>query len=108
MVGRRASQNDGGRPRLFRPWIIPCFVLSELSEHGDAVSADLCRLEDVDVAGFFWGGSADSSEGGRVDDAAYSAEVEFGEDFEDGDVKFVEIVEGEFADGGPGDDDLDA
>lgn len=79
-----------------------------MSEHRDTVSADFRRLEDVDVAGFFWGGSADSGEGGGVDDAADSSEVKFGEDFEDGDIESVQIVEGEFADGGSGDDDLDA
>ena len=108
VVGRRASQHDRRRPRLFRPRVVPRVALSELSENRDAVSADFGRLEDVDVAGFFWGGDADAGEGGGVDDAAYSAEVEFGEDFEDGDVESVEIMEGEFADGGPGDDDLDA
>lgn len=106
-VGRRASQHDRRGARLFRASVVPRFALSELSEHRDAVAADFCRLKDVDVAGFFGGGSADPGEGGGVDDAAYSAEVEFGEDLEDGDVESVEIVEGEFADRGSGDDDLD-
>ena len=108
MVGRRTAQHDRRRPRLFRPRIVPGLVLSQLSEHRDAVPADFSRLEHVDVASFFGGGGADARERGGVDDAADSAEVEFGEDFQDGDVESVEIVEGEFADRGSGDDDLDA
>jgi hypothetical protein len=108
VVGRRASQHDRRCPRLFCPRVVSRLVLSELSEHRDTVSADFRRLEDVDVASFFWRGGADSGEGGGIDDAAYSAEVEFGEDFEDGDVESVEIMESEFADGGSSDDDLDA
>ena len=77
MVGRRPSQNDRRRARLFRPGIVPCLILSQLSEYRDTVSADFRRLEYVDVAGFFWGRSTDSGEGGGVDDAAYSAKVEF-------------------------------
>ena len=108
MVSRGASQNDRRRPRLFRSSIIPDLSLAQLSEDGDTVATDFHRLKDIDVAGFFGGGCADPSEGCGVDDAADSAEVEFGEDFEDGDVESVEIMEGEFADGGSGDDDLDA
>ena len=108
MVRRRAPQHDRRRARLFGARVVPRLVRAELSEDGDAVAADFFGLEDVDVAGFFGGGRADAGEGGGVDDAAESAEVEFGEDFEDGDVESVEVVEGEFADGGSGDDDLDA
>ena len=108
MVSRRAPQYDGRRTRLVRTRVVPDFVCAELAEDGDAVAADFGGFEEVDVAGFVWGGCADAGEGGGVDDAADSAEVEFGEDFEDGDVEAVEVVEGEFADRGAGDDDFDA
>ena len=108
MVRGRASQHDRRRPRLLRPRVVPRVARAELSEHRDAVPADFGRLEDVDVAGFFGGGCADARERGGVDDAADSTEVELGEDFEDGDVESVEVVEREFADGGASDDDLDA
>ena len=107
MVGRRAAQDDRRRPRLFCPWIVPRFVLAQLPEDGDTVAADFGRLKDVDVAGFFGRRCADACQGRGVDDAADSAEIEFGKDFEDGDVESIEVMESEFADGGPGDDDFD-
>ena len=75
-----------------------------MAEDGDAVAADLGALEDVDEAGLFGGGGAHARERGRVDDAAEAAEVELGEDLEDGDVEPVEVVQRELADGGAGDD----
>lgn len=72
--------------------LIPILAGSELTEDGDAVSTNLCRLEDVDKACFLWGGCADAGERGGIDNASYAAEVEFGEDFENGDVEAIEVV----------------
>lgn len=41
----------------------------------------------VVVIDFFGGGCADANERGGVDDAADTTEIEFEEDFEDGDVE---------------------
>lgn len=79
--------------------LIPILARSELTEDSDAVSTDLCRLEDIDKACFLWGGCADAGERGGVGDASYAAEVKFGEDFENGDVEAIEVVQGEVADG---------
>ena len=53
----------------------------------------------VDEASLFGGPCALAREWSRVHDAAEPAEVEFGEDFKDGDVETVEVVESELADG---------
>ena len=107
MVGRRAPQYDRRRPRLFGARIVPLLVLPELSEYGDTVPADFGGLKHIDVAGFFGGGRADACEGRSVDDAADSAEVKFGEDFEDGDIESVEVMEGKIADRRSSNDDFD-
>jgi hypothetical protein len=72
--------------------LIPILTRSELTEDGDAVSTDLCRLEDVDKPCLLWGGCTDTGERGGVGDASYAAEVKFGEDFENGDVEAIEVV----------------
>jgi len=79
-----------------------------LAEDGDAVAADLEGFDDVDGAHFVGHGGAEAGEGGGADDAAETAEFEFGEDFDEEDAVAVEIVEGELADGGACDDDAEA
>jgi hypothetical protein len=92
MVGRRPSEHDIRCTGLLCVSSIPVLARSELTEDSDAVSTNLRRLEDVDVAGFFWGGCADAGERCNIGDTSYAAEVEFGEDFENGDVEAIEVV----------------
>jgi hypothetical protein len=72
--------------------LIPVLAGSELTEDSDTVSTNLRRLEDVDIAGFFWCGCADAGERCGIGDTSYATEVEFGEDFENGDVEAIEVV----------------
>ena len=70
--------------------------------------ADFLCLEDVGVASLLSGGGTEARKRSRADDAAQTAEVELGEDLEDGDVVAVEVVEGKVADGGASDDNANA
>ena len=70
--------------------------------------ADFLCLEDVGVASLLGSRAAETRKRDRTDDSAEATEVELGEDLEDGDVVAVEVVQGEVADGGAGDDDADA
>ena len=78
-----------------------------LSEDRDAVAADLKGFNDVYGAHFVGHRGTETGKGGSADDAAETAEFEFGEDFDEEDAVAVEVVEGEFADGGAGDDNTE-
>ena len=79
-----------------------------LPEDGDAVTANFEGLDDVDGAHFVGHGGAEAGEGCAAHDTAEAAELEFGEDFEDEDGIPVEVVQGELADGGAGNEDAEA
>ena len=98
VVLRRAAENE--RRRAGRVVLLP--------EDGDAVAADLERLDDVDGAHLVGHRGAEAGERGSADNATQAAELEFGKDFDDEDGVPVEVVESEFADGGAGDDDAEA
>ena len=79
-----------------------------LPEDGDAVAADLERLDDVDGAHLVGHGGPEAGERCGAHDAAQAAELEFREDLDDEDGVAVEVVQRELADGGAGDEDAQA
>ncbi|KAB8772380.1 hypothetical protein FH972_026669 [Carpinus fangiana] len=99
VVLRGAAQDEGrgarGRGRV-------------LAHEGDAVAAELERLDDVDAAHLVGHGGAEAGEGCGADDGAQAAQVELAEDLEHEDAVPVEVVLGQLADRRAGDEDAQA
>lgn len=97
LIGGGSPDDDSGGPGS----------LLSLTEDGNAVSTNLDSLNDVALSHLVDGGRSETGERGGTDDTAEAAEVKLGEDLDDEDAVAVEVVEGELADGGTGDEDVE-
>ena len=109
MVTCRTTENDSSGSSLLAKRIGSVIALItgvELTDNGDAVTADFDTFKDIDLACLLWCWCTETGKWGCVDDSAETTEFEFGKDFENGDVESVEVVKSKFADCRACDDNL--